>query len=130
MRQAWEATLRRHEIFSLAMSRDDGNDHFFTGHDGPGLVWIDREADGVGSPARKARSGFGDESLEDGLQQVTLVRRPGDRWELHGLSHHAWMDGRSRRIDGPDHNGLVKSPYLDRWMSPFSAEIERSLAGA
>jgi len=50
MRQAWEATLRRHEIFSLAMSRDDGNDLFFTKCEGPCLVWIEREVDGAGGP--------------------------------------------------------------------------------
>lgn len=33
------------------------------------------------------------------------------------------------RIDGADHNSLVRPPYFDRWMRPFSAEIERSLAG-
>jgi non-ribosomal peptide synthetase component F len=119
MRQAWEATLRRHGIFSLAMSHDDGNDLFFTKREGSCLVWIEREADGVEEPVGEARSGFGDESLEDGLQQVTLVRRPGDHWELHWLSHHAWMDGRSRRIVLDD----VRSAYgrLQAGQEPFTA---------
>jgi hypothetical protein len=33
------------------------------------------------------------------------------------------------RIDGADHNGLVRSPYFERWMSHFSESVERALAG-
>ena len=118
MRRAWEATLRHHEIFSLAMSRSDGNGFVFIQRDGSCLVWIDREVDGVGDPAGESRSGSGDEWFEHHLQQVTLVRRPGDRWELHWMSHHAWMDGRSRRIVLND----VRSAYsrLQAGHEPFT----------
>ena len=34
------------------------------------------------------------------------------------------------RIDGADHNGLVRSPYFDRWMLHFSESVECALAGA
>jgi amino acid adenylation domain-containing protein len=33
------------------------------------------------------------------------------------------------RLDGADHNGLVRSPYVDRWMLHFSESVERALAG-
>lgn len=32
-------------------------------------------------------------------------------------------------IDGADHNGLMRSPYFDRWMSHYSASVRRTLAG-
>lgn len=125
MRRAWEATFLRHEIFSLAMSRDNGNDLVFSRSDGPVLAWADREADECGESvgwdecAEGSSECFPVDLLEKGaVQQLSLVRWPGERWELHWESHHAWMDGRSRRIVLND----VRSAYsrLQAGKDPFT----------
>jgi amino acid adenylation domain-containing protein len=120
MRRAWEASLRRHEIFSLAVNHDGGSGFVLTHREGPGLVWADREAEVGDEFVAESSAGLPVDPVEAGaVQQLSLVRWPGDRWELHWESHHAWMDGRSRRIVLDD----VRSAYarLQAGMEPFTA---------
>lgn len=119
MRQAWEAALRRHEIFSLGMSGDGGDGFVFSRRDGPVLVWSDLEGDPRADTAAESSAVDPVVPLEDGeVQRLSLVRGSGDGWELHWESHHAWMDGRSRRIVLND----VRSAYtrLQAGRKPFT----------
>lgn len=119
LRQAWEAALLRHEIFSLGMSGDGGDGFVFSRRDGPVLVWSDLEGDPRGDSAAGSSAVDPDVPLEDGeVQRLSLVRRSGDGWELHWESHDAWMDGRSRRIVLND----VRSAYtrLQAVRKPFT----------
>lgn len=126
-RRAWVLTLRRHEVFSLAIRLADGGEPVFQKLDGPLLVWSDCDAVAAeesesGCDAAPPCDGGGARSVHD----LSLVRSAGDQWELRWRSHHAWMDGRSRQIVLKD----VRRAYgrLEAGLDPFPEAAPSFLA--
>jgi amino acid adenylation domain-containing protein len=110
-RKAWELTLRRHDAFSLKLRHDPELGMFFEKLGGPKVVWSDH---GAGESLELGTGGDG-----IAVQHFSLLAGAGDSWELDWRSHHAWMDGRSRRIVLRD----VRSAYgrLEAGLDPFPA---------
>lgn len=99
MRQAWEATFGRHEIFSLAMRGSEGKGSVMIRRGHPSLVWIERDAGRAVDTAGEVVPVLPDEAFgNEEVQELTLVMEADDQWVVHWKSHHAWMDWRSRRI--------------------------------
>ena len=70
------------------------------------------------------------ESLSPYPGKIVLFH--GDGFDAADLRRWESAAGRGMevvRIDGADHNGLMQSPYFERWMLHFSGSVERSVAG-
>jgi amino acid adenylation domain-containing protein len=125
-RKAWELTLRRHDAFSLTLRHDPEVGMVFEKLGQPRVVWSDHgagEALELGTGGDKIPPSSGDGIA---VHHFSLLGGAGDSWELHWRSHHAWMDGRSRRIVLRE----VRSAYgrLEAGLDPFPEAAPSFLA--